>query len=952
MDNQQKASALLVTGLMLIGINFLALAPFVAGQVEAGVQDVVAEGYDGYDDDGNKNYTADYDDEWLVSTSERVYFAYSLDNPEGVDAGEAHEFTKMGPFIYEVTTTREILEFNYDAGEITYSEFDSFEWCENCTWTDDNGDSHNSVPGSTNITQVNILWNTQRIAGISTGIIYGEVFAKAGFANNMIANDLQNRAPSIWAAESIEGMVSGFEAQLQQAGYNQSEAAAIAPPAILDVAYDSWNSSSGMGVMNPDFSLSADSILHTAVDPSTGICIALTCEIGPMLIAGMGEPSETVTPMRAALLGYGSMDPVELTHMDWAVYALAGQEFLSAGGAMPLRSDIPEEQCGLEDTSWEDYTWVALTVDENGTLIEDGPGDCMVSNLGDRLNEVAGVSMNGRTLHGMIFGTYGADIPNGLLSISDYSGIPLNGIALFLLGAQGDLFGTMTTYGIGLTQLLGLSDYAGEWIGMVGTPTEFEMILAGGQGTLNADDWWQISFGGEEPIAGGYIPIGLNRAEFEGTIDMDVAKVTEILYTSPYALTSDFASIFMYGELSGSTLPAEEGAETTDWNDAYVAGLYDISESDAAAVRSWVADFMFDQVIGALLGFQYGGSAYITQPVDNWLFGWRDIIVADVVYGEPDNMALGWVSLETNETYFGSDSVTTGDYDVYVASTEGDDMGQRLRQGYINSDGDGHCDFKLNSDGTMADADPSGMYPCAEGDQYGFTEHLPWRAPHRETSTLGLLSAHVGNDNTVVAGAVGGVADSDDSFRVNLVGYAMAESVPGDMETYKGIEMRAHTVSLDPSQNQIQAKLIGSASFVDVLPGALPVYFGSNVDIKVEPVTQVAMYGKSVSMFHLDLRGPGMLNPEMGVDTHPVFEIHTFSEIADEDAETFQCRVLDNMEPMYWTDFGGSGDCELEGTATIDSVTAVLYLASIAMIAIGALGFGGIGPIAVSKDED
>ena len=180
----------------------------------------------------------------------------------------------------------------------------------------------------------------------------------------------------------------------------------------------------------------------------------------------------------------------------------------------------------------------------------------------------------------------------------------------------------------------------------------------------------------------------------------------------------------------------------------------------------------------------------------------------------------------------------------------------------------------------------------------------------------------------------------------------MAESVPGEMETYKGIEMRAHTVNLDPSQNQIQAKLIGSASFVDVLPGALPVYFGSTVDIKVEPVTQVAMYGKSVSMFHLDLRGPGMLNPEMGVDTHPVFEIHTFSEIADEDAETFQCRVLDNMEPMYWTDFGGSGDCELEGTAVIDYVTAVLYVASIAMIAVGALAFGGMGPIAVSKDED
>ena len=917
MDNQQKATAILAVGIMLIGINFLALAPFVAGQVEAGVQDVVADGYDGYDDDGNENYTADYDDEWLVSTSERVYFAYSLDNPDGVDAGEAHEFTKMGPFIYEVTTTREILDFDYDAGEITYSEYDSFEWCENCAWIDDNGDSHNSVPGSTEITQVNILWNTQRIAGISTGIVYGEVFAKAGFANNMIATDLQNRAPSIWASEDISGMVDTFSLSLQATGMDEVNASILAPSGVLSGAYVSaTGGGTTSDILNntQTFFPYADSILYGAQDPSTGICIALTCDIGPMLVAGMGAPDGgVVTQTRAALYGYADAGD-DMAAIDLAVYALAGNTFLAHGGGADLTQ---------------------------------------VTDLRQRLNEVSGVDItNPDVLNGVIFGTPDADIPNGLLSVSDYSGIPLNGIALFLLGAQGDLFGTMTTYGIGLTQLLGLSDYAGEWIGMVGTPTEFEMILAGGQGTLNADDWWQISFGGEETIAGGYIPIGLNRAEFEGTIDMDVAKVTEILYTSPYALTSDFASIFMYGELSGSTLPAEEGAETTDWNDAYVAGLYDISESDAAAVRSWVADFMFDQVIGALLGFQYGGSAYITQPVDNWLFGWRDIIVADVVYGEPDNMALGWVSLETNETYFGSDSVTTGDYDVYVASTEGDNMGQRLRQGYINSDGNGFCDFKLNSDGTMADADSSGMYPCEEGELYGFTEHLPWRAPHRETSTLGLLSAHVGNENTVVAGAVGGVADSDDPFRVNLVGYAMAESVPGDMETYKGIEMRAHTVNLDPSQNQIQAKLIGSASFVDVLPGALPVYFGSNVDIKVEPVTQVAMYGKSVSMFHLDLRGPGMLNPEMGVDTHPVFEIHTFSEIADEDAETFQCRVLDNMEPMYWTDFGGSGDCELEGTAVIDSVTAVLYVASIAMIAVGALAFGGMGPIAVSKDED
>ena len=135
------------------------------------------------------------------------------------------------------------------------------------------------------------------------------------------------------------------------------------------------------------------------------------------------------------------------------------------------------------------------------------------------------------------------------------------------------------------------------------------------------------------------------------------------------------------------------------WDDAFVAAAYDISESEAAALRSWVKDFMFEQVIGALLGFQYGGSAYTTQSVSNWLYGWRDPIVADVVYGDISNMAVGWVSLETNETYFGSDSVSTGDFSVYVMSTKGDTIGQSVSQGYINSDGDGLCDFKLDSDG-------------------------------------------------------------------------------------------------------------------------------------------------------------------------------------------------------------------------------------------------------------
>ena len=108
----------------------------------------------------------------------------------------------------------------------------------------------------------------------------------------------------------------------------------------------------------------------------------------------------------------------------------------------------------------------------------------------------------------------------------------------------------------------------------------------------------------------------------------------------------------------------------------------------------------------------------------------------------------------------------------------------------------------------------------------------------------------------------------------------------------------------------------------------------------VEPITNMPMYGKSVSMFHLDLRGAGNMNPEFGVDTHPVFEIHTLSELPEDSAETLKCKVLKNTDPMYWTDFGGEGDCALEGTAVLDYITASLYVASIAMIAFGGFRMG------------
>ena len=123
-----KKTALMVGALLLLVNIAIGVTGVVDGIIKGTVADGVAGLYDGYDEDGNENYSADiYDDEWLVSTAPRVYFANSITDASALDSDNpADAFTKMGPFIYNVTTTREILDFDYDANTITYSEYDVF----------------------------------------------------------------------------------------------------------------------------------------------------------------------------------------------------------------------------------------------------------------------------------------------------------------------------------------------------------------------------------------------------------------------------------------------------------------------------------------------------------------------------------------------------------------------------------------------------------------------------------------------------------------------------------------------------------------------------------------------------------------------------------------------------------------------------------------------------------
>ena len=874
---ENNGNIALGVGVILLLLNVgVGVSGVLDGVIEGNVETAVKDGYDGLDDDGNQDYTADFDDEWMNASSTKAYYANSISNLEEVLAGTSTPtYERVGPFIYYENTTREVIEYDYDEGSITYSGYETFEWCEDCTW-----EGEKSVSGDTVVNQINILWNTQRIGGMGSGIEYGEIFAKAMFAAQMIEFDLSNRAPSMWASDDIAAMASA--AGGGKFGNMSAELA------LATAAYSDPTGQTNLWTITDDHDLAPiKSAFYTAND-GYGNCIALTCDIGPVLIAGMGAPSETVTPTRAALLGYSNWTsaPEDTAALDWAIYSMAASKFVEHGGGADINSQTPQ--------------------------------------LKERLNEVSGLLIpDPGTLDNLLFNE-----SVGLLTTFEVGGIPLPGmvVGLLLPLQSGDYFGAMTTYNLDLLKIASLADYVEPWVGLglTGEPTEFELILTGSTGTMVSNEWWLTAFGDYDPLGGTYIPIGLNRDSFAGMADLTMEKSDFILNDPVIGLKSSFPGQFMYGELSGMSLPDSEGVAHT-WDDAYVANLYGISEQEASALRDWVSNFYFDTVMPVLLNFVTGNTPYYSMPISNWLYGWDDAVSAYFGF-------WSWNSLETNATYYGSDGISTGDWSVYKMSTRGDTLGQRMAQGYINSDGDGMCDYDYDSNGDFIGYD----IPCEDGQVYGMTEHLTWRAPHREEAASGLLSAHAGNDDTSLMGTVGSLASPNEPFNLNVAGYAIATSEVGSTANYKGIEMVDHTVKLNPSNAQIQGKLIGSTSYVDVIPGALPVYLEADIDLKVEPITTAIMYGKVKVTFHLDTRGPGNLNPDLSdnsTESMPVFEIHTFSEIGDDDADSFKASVTDNMGTFGWTNFGGEAGAPL---SYVHMAIAALYVASIASIGVGA----------------
>ena len=159
---ENKATTMLVIGIMLIAINSVLITSITDDLISDGMAQQVTDAYD---------EQSDFDEEWATSTSEKVYFGYNLTDISALSSDDpSNAYTKVGPWIYNVTSHKEILEWNDEEGTMTYSEYEVFEWCEECTWEDRDGtmgpvgEIYDSVPGTNDFRNVNILWTAQSLS--------------------------------------------------------------------------------------------------------------------------------------------------------------------------------------------------------------------------------------------------------------------------------------------------------------------------------------------------------------------------------------------------------------------------------------------------------------------------------------------------------------------------------------------------------------------------------------------------------------------------------------------------------------------------------------------------------------------------------------------------------------------------------------------------------------------
>ncbi|MDP6870238.1 MAG: hypothetical protein QGI21_05650 [Candidatus Poseidoniaceae archaeon] len=851
MPNLDKVTV--IAGLLMITLNLAALGPMATSAVPDAVADATAT--KPKDDVCANSDCTEQNEDWLSSTSSRDFYAWNIWNiDEVIETSRLPlpdqvkpEYEMVGPVTYDVTLERTMINHDELAGTITYREFTSYSCSEDT-----------AIPCDSTISNLNIAFTPQIIGASGTAINAIMELTKVGFASGVLELYLEKGSAAHQVSKYIEDflknmsglagfffpigedvkayfLVRGFEALDPVFGEN-----------FLENDNSTYLESGGVDPDWYDDDYDANYTFREATGPN-GEDLSLLNYLGPLVYAAMGEPESldeilenpdsSVTLQRAELWGFTDEDLNVTLSRDWTIYG-------SIGALM------------------QDYG--ALQEDWTTNTSED------VVNASKRFSNLMGLQIDNEIAMNVLMMGDNTDEPLGILATSE-SGTSF-GLDLFLEMSKSE---AMETYGLSELQYQSIFDWANSW---ATDNSELPLILTGHEGYITASEFVNQTFGSINPIDDSYMEYSLNANGWWGSglygfpvadrIELTQEQSANILY-GPYGLaTSNGSAIFLYGELSGKAPPVdfETGLRSDtvkEWNNETIAELYGIDTNAADALRLLIMEVIFKNFVPDFLIDNFGTAPYLTQSVNNWLLGWHDPVNAYLDSGDSEDMSVGWTSLESNKTYYGSGGISTGDGTIVTICTgESDD-----------------CDKgeTLSKDGST---------------------YLSWKNPQKELATWGLITAES------MTGTTGGFLTGDGDL-VDLSGYGVVPITCSKDEILKGIPVEVCNADMDPLNRPIQAKLINNGDILDATPGALPVYFESHVEVKREVVSGAIIAGKSESTFWLDTRPTWeQQEPPSNSDLQQVFVIKTSAEIGDSDANSLKSQIVTNQDSMaYWTNF-------------------------------------------------
>ena len=860
---------MLGAGLMFLILNVAILAPIATGAVPDAVAEATAEAPK--DDICSNADCTEVEADWASSSTDRDFYGWNLTNlGEVLALGSAPVYDEVGPVTYTISSERHVMEHNSTSGELTYHETTSYACSVDTV-----------VPCDVQITQLNIGFMPQVIGATGTAMAGIMDLTKVGFAAQMINQDMNTtQAGTATTADMcFLGILYG-PCHMWAAG---GEAA--------------WKSSdTGMGIMavNNDSTLNTTDgdwsagVLDAAMDNTfhpfdPNFNISLKTDLGPVAFMGMGDPEMMISEVMA--------DPSNSTIMQRA----------STYGYLSIAMMLDMDDDGIDETAVPDFyttfvrDWTMYAAVGTSFAGYGGGTDFNASNNDDitsRLHNLLGVDFAGANGIALMVAGHLTDTPTGLIATNaDGTGF---GLAAFLTMEVAD---AMAAFNLTVDQYTAVATWAGAW---ATSASSAQLGLLGGVGTMNAEQFVNQTFGGMSPVGDPYLTNSLNMGGAWGTalvpgsegappVDINQTQAGNMLYGPLGLTTSTGATVFLYGELSGMTPPvdfATMGPGTAmEWNTATIAALYGVDENTAGAMRAFMFGAIFGDFVPGFLIDSFGTSPYLTQEFNNWLLGWHDPVSAFLASGNPMDMSVGWTSLESNATYYGSGGIQNSDGTTYTICTGESDS----------------CD--------------KGTTLAIDGSSY-----FSWKDPAKAANTFGLITAEQR------AGTIGGFLASGDNS-VDLSGYATADIECSGTDTLKGIPVDTCTATLDPLTRNIQAKLLDTDTLLDAVPGALPVYFGSDVTMSVEQVSQAAIAGSSESYFYLDSRPITSMNEAPTIDDlQPVFKIVSTGEISDSDAETLESLIVTNQETFgYWTNFDN----------IVDYITVMIYLGAVVALVNG-----------------